>query len=474
MPDTTISSHAPPYSQEAEEAVLGAILLESTVLMDVVEIIRNSDFYRPQNRVIYEQLTKMWENQDPIDILTLQENLKEQKLLDKIGGLVYLDQLFDSVPASENAKYYAQIVKKLSLRREIANLGHELVNLADKSTDSAEQIMDMVGQKFIDLAEQESSKKYIKMSSLVDTISTDIRLRKNEKGYSGIETGFSSLDNKLGGFQKSDFIILAARPSVGKTALALNIAEYIASNGKKVLFFSLEMSAEQLALRLLTSISGVNSQLIRRGEISKSAMSRIDPALDKMDKMEIFINENPTITPLSIRAEARRLKFDPRIGIDLIIIDYIQLITSQTMRRNDNRVQEVSDISRGLKSLARELNVPVLALSQLSRESEKQSRIPRLSDLRESGALEQDADVVMFLHRDEEKDKISLDKKTFDMKLFIAKHRNGPTGILNMKFERARTRFHLETTEAEDVFTDEQHDPAGYDYDSSEDMADDL
>ena len=474
MPETTITSSPPPYSQEAEEAVLGAILLESTVLMDIVEIVKNNDFYRPQNRVIYEQLTKMWENQDPIDILTLQENLKEQKLLDKIGGLVYLDQLFDSVPASENAKYYAQIVKKLSLRREIANLGRELVNMADKSTDSAEKIMDTVGQKFIDLAEQESNKSNIKMSDLVVTVHADIQRRKKEKGFSGIETGFSSLDNKLGGFQKSDFIILAARPSVGKTALALNIAENIATEGKKVLFFSLEMSAEQLALRLLSSISGVNSQRIKRGEISKSEMDRITSALDKMDKLEIFINENPTITPLSIRAEARRLCFDPRVGIDLIIIDYIQLITSQTMRRNDNRVQEVSDISRGLKSLARELNVPVLALSQLSRESEKQARLPRLSDLRESGALEQDADVVMFLHRDEGKDKISLDKKTFDMKLFIAKHRNGPTGILNMKFERARTRFHLETTEAEDVFTDEPVDQDDYGYDPSNDMADDL
>lgn len=456
FPETKMSSDStalrkPPNSQEAEEAVLGAILLNNRVITDVIEIISIDDFYRPQNRTIFEHMAKMWQEGEPVDVLTLQENLKAAQLLDRVGGPVYIDQLYDHVPASENAPYYAKIIHRMALRRKIVDLGRQLVSMASDSPESSEAIMDEVGQKFIDLAQGETNKQNRSMSSIVDELLRNLEERKTHKGFAGLQTHYSDLDLILGGFQKSDFIILAARPSVGKTAFALNIAENVASNGGRVAFFSVEMAAEQLALRLLSSISGVSSHLIRRGEISDSDWNkRITPALDFMDKLNISINDNAMITPLGIRADARRLALDSSKGIDLIIVDYIQLISS-SQKRYESRVTEVSEISRSLKALGRELNVPILALSQLSRESEKQTRTPRLSDLRESGALEQDADVVMFLHRDEP-DELSLDSQFIDMKLIISKHRNGPTGSIDMKFERHRTRFVVETKEREPVF----------------------
>ncbi|MCD6216537.1 replicative DNA helicase [bacterium] len=466
MNENEEKAKTPPFSQAAEEALLGAVLLESDVMADIVDIVGSSDFYRPQNKKIFEHLTKMWENREPIDIITLQESLKEKKTLIKVGGAVYLDQLFDNVPSSQNAKRYAGIVHKMALRREIANLGQNLIDLAVDSPETSEKIMDVVGQKFFSLTQLESVKDNVKMKEMIVELQENIERLMKDKGYSGLETGFRRLDNMLGGFQKSDFIILAARPSVGKTAMALNILEEVTRNGGHVLFFSLEMSAQQLAMRLLTSISGINSQRIRRGNITRDVMDEnIMPALAIMDGMNITFNENATISPLGIRSEARKCMLKSENKIDLVIIDYIQLISSYSARRQDNRVQEVSDISRALKSLGRELNVPILALSQLSRASEKENREPVLSDLRESGALEQDSDVVMFLHRvtprakkkkpGEAQDVQEEEPKILDMKLIVAKHRNGPTGVIKMKFEKRRTKFFVETQEQEDVFVDD-------------------
>jgi replicative DNA helicase len=450
--DVTLSRQ-PPHSHEAEEALLGSILLNNRVLIDIATLVSQEDFYRSGNRIIYEHMARMWENGDPIDILTLQESLKSEQVLDRVGGPVYLDQLFDRVPSSQNAPYYAKIVHEKALLRKVADLGRELVGLAEGTSESTENVMDTVGQKFIDLAMRETVRTNRTMSDVMQSLLDTLEKRKVEKGYAGLRTGYSGLDNILGGLQKSDFLILAARPSVGKTALALNIVQNAAEEGKRIAFFSIEMAAEQLALRLLSTISDVSSHKIRRGDISEFDWeNKITPALDRMDRMKVFINDNASITPLGIRAEARKLALDPAGGIDLIVIDYLQLIS--VGKRVESRVQEVSEISRSMKSLARELNIPVLALSQLSRESEKQTRIPRLSDLRESGALEQDADVVMFLHRDDKTEELSLDEK-LDVQLIIAKHRNGPTGLIKLKFDRRRTWFKEETTEVEAVFDDE-------------------
>ncbi len=469
MSEQETKTDTPPFSQAAEEALLGAILLDSNVMSDIAEIVSSNDFYRPQNRKIFEHLVSMMEKSEPIDIITLQENLKEKKLLKKVGGAVYLDQLFDNVPASQNAKRYAGIIHKMALRRTIANVGQDLIDLAVDSPETSEKIMDIVGQKFFSLAQVESSKDNVRMTDMIVDLNETIDKLRREKGWSGLETGFTQLDNMLGGLQKSDFIILAARPSVGKTALALNILEHVTRNDGHILFFSLEMSAKQLALRLLTTICGINSQRIRRGKIEDDEMRDfIIPALDIMDGMNITFNENATISPLGIRAEARKCMMKSENDIDLIIIDYIQLISSSGTKRGENRVQEISDISRALKSLARELDVPILALSQLSRASEKENRLPVLSDLRDSGALEQDADVVMFLHRvtprktKKEKQEEAAGKRPkkeeppiLVMKLLVSKHRDGPTGIINLKFERRRTKFFPETKEQEDVFVDD-------------------
>jgi replicative DNA helicase len=448
-----------PSSQEAEEAILGSILLNNKVMHDLVDLISEDDFYNPQCRTIYKHILDMWDKGDPIDVITLQESLKRTNELERIGGYIYIDNLFDQVPASENARHYAQILRDKTLRRSIIMTGQELVEYAYTSEDKENEIRDAVGQHFIHLSQDSDGKSIRAMSSLVDKLLPELKKRMVDKGWSGLNTGYEDLNARLGGFQKSDLIILAARPSVGKTALALNIAEKIARNKGRVLFFSLEMSAEQLALRLLTSISGMNSQRIRNGEISdKDWRSKISPALDVMDEMKINIVDNASITPLQIRSHARRVKLDRELGVDLIIVDYLQLISFQS-QRYEGRVQEVSEISRSLKSLARELEVPILAISQLSRESEKQMRPPRLSDLRESGALEQDADVVMFIHRripkQGEEQKPSLDG-LIDSQLIIAKHRNGPTGVIFMKFDKTRTLFSAATGVRDVEFEDDR------------------
>jgi len=445
-----------PNSQEAEEAILGSILINNKIMHDIAELITTDDFHFPQCRKIYKHIMEIWGEGGAIDVLTLQESLKRTKELDSVGGPVYIDHLYDQVPASENARHYAWILRENTLRRQIITLGQELVDYGYNSHDSENVLRDTVGQKFTQLAHNQLGKGFQSLSHLVDKLIPEIQERRDKKGYSGLRTGYENLNNILGGFQKSDLLILAARPSAGKTALALNIAENVAREGGHVIFFTLEMSGEQLALRLLSSLSGINSQRIRKGEISDKEMSKkILPTFDDMDDMQIFIVDNPGITPFQIRAQARRIAHDPEGGVELIIVDYLQLISMQSQQRYDGRVQEVSEISRSLKSLARELQVPVLAISQLSRESEKQNRAPKLSDLRESGALEQDADVVMFIHRKQtEKEELSIDGMV-DAQLIIAKHRNGPTGRLKMKFEMARTRFYAAPDVKDAGFEDE-------------------
>ena len=444
-----------PHSREAEEALLGAVLLNSRLLIDILDVVGENDFHELKNRVIFQHLSRMWEKGDPIDVLTLQESLKLAKELDKAGGPLYIDQLFDRVPSTENAKRYGMIVREMAIKRQIASLGQELIETSLHSKESSDAILDEVGQKFINLAQGQIGAGNRSMSDIVDKLYPELQRRKTEKGFSGLKTGYSDIDNMLGGLQKSDLIILAARPSVGKTALALNIAENVASEGKSVAFFSLEMSAEQLALRLLTSMSGVNSHRIRNGNISDREWDEISSAMNKMDKLKIFINDNPSITPLQIRAEARRLALDPQSSIDLMVVDYLQLIHPSSGRYFDSKVHEVTEISRSLKSLAREMKIPLLALSQLSRAPEQQNRSPRLSDLRESGALEQDADIVMFIHREED-DKLNLDDSRTNAQLIVAKHRNGPTGMIKMQFDKVHTRFFVEAKTKEAEFDDER------------------
>jgi len=444
-----------PHSREAEEALLGAVLLNSKLLIDILDVVGGDDFHELKNRIIFQHLSRMWEKGDPIDVLTLQESLKQTKELDKAGGALYIDQLFDRVPSTENARRYGMIVREMALKRQIANLGQDLIETSLHSKNSSEAILDEIGQKFIKIQQGQIYGANRSMSDIVDKLYPELQKRKTEKGFSGLKTGYSDIDMLLGGFQGSDLLILAARPSVGKTALALNIAENVATEGKSVAFFSLEMSAEQLALRLLSSISGVNSHRIRNGNINDREWNEIEATIDRMDKMKIYINDNPSITPLQIRAEARRLALDPQGGIDLVIVDYLQLIHPSSGRYFESKVQEVTEISRSLKSLAREMKLPLLALSQLSRASEQQNRTPRLSDLRESGALEQDADVVMFIHRDDD-EKLNIDDNRTNAQLIVAKHRNGPTGNIKMQFDKVHTRFYMEAKTREAEFGDEK------------------
>lgn len=451
-----------PHSQEAEEAILGAILINNKIIYEIMEIINEDDFYFPQCKKIYKHIVNLCTEGTSVDVLTLQESLKRTKELEAVGGPVYIDHLYDQVPASENARHYAYIIKENKLRRDLIRLGEELKDIGYNCQESEIEIRDKVGQRFIELTREEKSRGYRTLPSLVDSIYEYINPENKEKRFSGLRTGYENLDAILGGgFQKSNLIILAARPAVGKTTLALNIAENVARNGGSVLFFSLEMSAIELALRILSSISGINSQLIRKGEIPDSKKKNdILHALQDMDNMKITIVDKSHVTPFQIRMISRQVAFENQGELDLIVVDYLQLLNMPSSQKYDGRVQEVSQISRSLKSLARELDVPLLAISQLSRESEKQRRAPKLSDLRESGSLEQDADVVMFIHR-KESDEISIDGTT-DATLEIAKQRNGPTGKIKMKFHKARTRFYAAPETKEAGFEDEEESMENY------------
>jgi replicative DNA helicase len=429
----------PPQNIEAEASLLGAILVDKEAIVKVADMIGADDFYAQRNGLIYAAMLDLYEARQPIDLLTLANKLEGMGELDKVGGSAYLTELVDSVPSAAHVTHYAGIVThKATLRRlisaatKITGLGHEEDLQLDDLLDQAEQTLFQVSQKHL-------KQNFIPISSvLAESFDRLDTLHKDKHSIRGVPTGFRGLDDKLAGLQKSDLIILAARPSMGKTTLALNIAQHVAvKEGIPVGIFSLEMSKEQLIDRLLAAESGVDSWKLRTGSLEDSDFPKINNAMATLSDAPIFIDDSPMANVMEMRTKARRLQSEHDLG--LIVIDYLQLMSGRKSS-SDNRVQEVSEISRGLKGLARELNVPVIALSQLSRSVESRSpAIPQLSDLRESGSIEQDADVVMFIYRDDYYNKETENPGIAN--ILIKKHRNGPTGEVDVFFQPEQLLF---------------------------------
>jgi replicative DNA helicase len=432
----------PPQSIEAEQSVLGALLIDRDAVIEVADVLRPTDFYRQAHGTIYEAVLELYDKREPIDIVTVSEVLERSDRLEQVGGSAYLTSLINLTPTAVNAVHYARIVERKAVLRNligaagrIASIGYDENADVGESIDRAEQELFAVSQKRVETG-------FAPLKTLLHSAYDRLDYLHQHRGeISGIRTGFADLDALTSGLQRSDLVIVAARPSVGKTSLALNFAEHAAvREGKTVGVFSLEMSKEQLVLRLLSSVANIDSQRLRTGFLEEMDFTRLAPAMNSLAEAPIFIDDTPNISTMELRTKARRLQAEA--GLDLLLVDYLQLMQSSLNSRDANRVQEVSEITRGLKALARELQVPVVALSQLSRQTEmRENREPRLSDLRESGSIEQDSDLVMFLWREKERGGEEEDPEGEVINLRLAKHRNGPTGDSKLYFRKRQTRF---------------------------------
>ncbi|MGE5581588.1 MAG: replicative DNA helicase [Bacillota bacterium] len=433
-----LTDRVPPQNIEAERSTLGSMLLEKEAIEKGIEFLRPDDFYREAHRVIFEVIVYLVNKGEPIDMITVSEELTRRNMLDKVGGIAYLTTLANSVPTAANIEYYAKIVAEKSLLRAIISAATNIVSMGYEGTQEVDVILDEAEKQIFQITQRRNTKGYVSLRNiLIETFERIEKLYESKGGVTGLPTGFTDFNRLTAGLQPSDLIILAARPSMGKTTFALNIAQYTAINLKiPAVIFSLEMSKEQLALKLLCSEAGVDNQRIRTGTLMDSDWPRLSHALGSLSEAAMFIDDTPGITALDIRARARRIKAEH--GLGLIIIDYLQLM--QSRNRSENRQQEVSDISRSLKSLARELNVPVIALSQLSRAVEQRTdKRPNLADLRESGSLEQDADLVAFLYREDYYNP-ETDRKNIT-ELIISKQRNGPVGVVELLFQKEFSKF---------------------------------
>ncbi|MEK7148781.1 MAG: replicative DNA helicase [Patescibacteria group bacterium] len=434
----------PPQNIEAEMSVLGALMLSYDGMTRVADILRSQDFYKPTHQEIFDSMLELYARSEPIDVVSVTNRLNEKGTLETVGGSTYVTTLVNSVPTASNIVYYADIVRRKKVLRDLIDASYHIGELGFHEEENIEALLDSAEQKIFQISQHSLKQKFLKLKDTL--VEAWDRLESLHKGgdaiLRGVSTGFKDLDFLLAGLQKSDLIILAARPSLGKTSLALNIAQNVALHSKvPVGLFSLEMSKEQLVDRILASESHINLWNLRNGKLydgeGANDFMRIRDAMDRLSEAPIFIDDAASSTVLQIRTMARRLKAEQK-GLGLIVIDYLQLI--QTPGRSESRVQEVSEISRSLKGLARELDVPILALSQLSRAVESRTdMIPKLSDLRESGSIEQDADVVMFIYR-EDKVKKNTERKNI-AEIHVAKHRNGPTGIVELYFNEEHVSF---------------------------------
>lgn len=431
----------PPQNTDAEASLLGAILIDSDAIVKVADIVQAVDFYDPKHQRIYEAIVQLYEKHQPIDVLTLADQLKATGFIEFVGGATYLTQLTNFVPTAAHAEQYAEIVAQKALRRRLIKASQEIVELGYHEEEALQNLIELAESKLFEV-----SQRHIKqdISSLETILSESFdrldELHKDKGKIRGVPTGFKDLDNILAGLQKSDLFILAARPSMGKTAFSLNLAHNIALQAQvPVLVFSLEMSKEQLVDRMLAMESGVDAWALRTGNLTDADFEKIGQAMGSLSEAQIYIDDTPGITVSDLRTKARREAHMHPLG--LIIVDYLQLMSGGAKFGGDgNRVQEISEISRGLKGIARELNVPLIALSQLSRSVESRSpQIPQLQDLRESGSIEQDADVVAFIYREDYYNPDSERKNITD--IFIKKHRNGPTGAVELYFDREKQRF---------------------------------
>ena len=430
----------PPQNIEAEESLISAVLVDNTVLLKIIEILSPEDFYRSAHQKIYDAMLMLFEKNEPIDLITLTNDLKQKNQLEDIGGASYLASLIDTVPFAVNAEHYARIIYEKSCLRQLIHKANEITRECFEDQNDLEYIVDFAERSIFEISERKVSQAFTPISQIIDgNIETLEEKQANKSLVTGVPSNFKDLDRLTAGFQNSDLIILAARPSMGKTALALNIARNAAiEHNVPVAIFSLEMSKEQLSLRMLCAEARMDSSRLRSGFFSMEDWENITEAAGVLAETPIFIDDSPVISSTEIRAKSRRLKMDQNIG--MIIIDYLQLMRSN--RSMERRDLEISDISRSLKALAKELNVPVIALSQLNRMLEQRTdKRPKLSDLRESGALEQDADVVAFIYRDEVYNKDENNPHKGTAEIILAKQRNGPTGTAVLTFLNAYTRF---------------------------------
>jgi replicative DNA helicase len=430
----------PPQNIEAEQSVLGAILLDAKSLIKIVDKLHPDDFYEPINSKIYESMLELFEKRRAIDVVTLTDLLETKKELKQIGGATYLANLVNMVPSSAHISHYADIIAQKAILRRLIEASSEISALAYGEKNDIDGVLDRSEQIFFQVSQKNTRQNFVPIREILSESFERMDELHNDKGaIKGIATGFSALDNLLAGLQPSDLIILAARPSMGKTSFALNIAENIAIKDKKaVAIFSLEQSKEQLADRMICSQAGIDAWKLRTGKLSEEDFPKIGYAMGVLSEASIYIDDQPFANVMEIRAKARRLQMENKLS--LLIIDYLQLMQGSRASREPNRVQEISEISRSLKALARELNIPVIALSQLSRAVEhRPDKRPQLADLRESGSIEQDADVVMFIYRDEYYDPETEDKNIAE--ILVKKHRNGPVGNVKLYFYGERTQF---------------------------------
>jgi replicative DNA helicase len=432
----------PPQNIEAEKALLGSIMIRGEAMHDIVDVVGESSFYSNQHKNIWSAIFELHSKTTPIDLLSLSARLKDKGLLDQSGGMTYLTELINAVPSSTNAEHYAEIVQKKHIMRELLRAAEHITGLGYDEEGELHDILEKAEKALYAVTNKTGSHKFVALKDTLHEAWERIdRLHSTKDELRGVPTGFAEIDNKLAGFQKSDLIILAARPSMGKTSLALDIARKSSVNHKvPVAIFSLEMSSQQLVDRMLAAESQVDSWKIRTGHFEKLSAQQdfkaINEAMGRLSEAPIYIDDQPGNNILKMRATARRLKNEK--GLGLIIVDYLQLMVPTQTKGSDNLVQQVTEISRSLKNLARELEVPVLALSQLSRAVEQRGGKPRLSDLRDSGSIEQDADVVMFIHRESDQDQGGRKQEA---EILIEKHRNGPTGIAKLFFDSKKTTF---------------------------------
>jgi replicative DNA helicase len=428
----------PPQDKDAEKALLGSIMVRPVGIHDIMDIIRPESFYVEKHGMIYREMLELTSRSEPIDLVSLTTRLREKKTIDTVGGIDYLNDLVATVPASTNISHYADIVSRKSSLRNLISAGDSISELGYEESQEIDSVLDQA-EKMISTVTSNSGKvnKFVSAREILPEVYETIqRLADNKNELRGVPSGFKALDNKLAGFQKSDLVILAARPSMGKTSLALDFARHAAlQHNVSVGIFSLEMSRESLMNRLLSAEANVDSWKMRNGNLREDDWLALTDAMSRLQAAPLHIDDQPGNSILKMRSTARRLKMEH--GLGLIIVDYLQLIT--TTKNYDSMVNQVTEISRSLKSLARELNVPVIALSQLSRAVEQRGGRPRLSDLRDSGSIEQDADVVMFIHREDKYEKES--ERPNVAEILIEKHRNGATGSVELFFDGAKTSF---------------------------------
>jgi replicative DNA helicase len=427
-----------PHNAEAERTVLGAILVDNQAFNSAAEILGREDFYRDAHRRVFEAMAALAERSQPIDLVTLKDELVRRGALEAAGGATYLASLLDGVPRITSVEHWSRLIKEKAVLRNLIHAGNRIVTTAYEAGDEAAVLLDQAEKTIFDIAEKRIRAGFVGMDEIVkESFRTIDQLSQSKELVTGLPTGFVDLDEMTSGLQKGDLVIVAARPAMGKTSFCLNIAQHVSLRvGETVGIFSLEMSKEQLALRLLCADARIDAQRMRTGKLNEKDWARLAKAYTDLSQSKIFIDDSATVTPLEMRAKCRRLKAEH--GLGLVIVDYLQLVTGGG--RVENRQQEISQISRSLKGMAKELSCPVVALSQLSRAPEARTdKRPQLSDLRESGAIEQDADIVMFIFREEEYK--PTDENRGIAEIIIGKQRNGPTGSRKLAFIREFTRF---------------------------------